>query len=211
MKTRPILGDGILGILALVCFAAVVILFAPENEQVWDWFIQVAATGIGTILAAAAGIALFNYQSQKTAESREEQLLTALAGETQATQNTLSEEPSKFKMPDGTIEHVILVRLTFLVAEEAIKSGVFTSNEARLLAGLIGILQVHNDEVYFILSTRTGLDKTGVVQGEATHYSIAELKLRQEDIRRRSAQLLRDLEEEGIKVPAAPNQANSAK
>lgn len=209
LKARPILAVGILGILALVCCSAVVVLFAPAKEQVWDWFMQVAATVIGTILAVQVGIGLFNYQSRKTDETREEQLLTALAGEIQGNQNTLSGAPSAFKIPDGTIERVILVRLTFLVAEEAIKSGFFTSDEARFLSELIGRLHVHNDEVYFILSTRTGLDSTGVIQGEATRSNIEELKLRQEDIGTRSAKLLRDLQEAGIKVPAAPNQANS--
>jgi hypothetical protein len=187
------------------------VLWCFANEQpIWDWFIQAAATLIGTILAVAGGLWLFNYQASKTDETREEQLLTNLAGETQANLDTLNAQPSAFERSDGTIDHLILVSLTFIVAEEAIKSGVFTSDEARLLSKLIGRLRVHNDEVYFILSTRTGLSATGVVQGNANSYMIAELKLRQKEIRESSAELLKYLEEADIKVPTTQNQADSS-
>jgi hypothetical protein len=170
----------------------------------------VAAAIIGTILAVAVGIGLFNYQSQKRDDAREGQLLTVLAGETQANLNTLNGQPSRIKSREGIIDCVILLRLNFLVAEEAIRSGVFTSDEARFLSELIGLLQVHNNEVYSILSTRTGLDETGVVQGEASRYQITDLKLRQADIRKRSMCLLKDLKAEGIKVSVTPNQATSS-
>jgi len=202
---KPIAIVLVASVCAAALFTLVFWLFADEQQPLWNWFIQLAATLFGTVLAVAGGLWLFNYQASKTDETREEQLLKTLAGETQANLNILSDEPSAFETLDRTIDHVVLIRLRFLVAEQAIKSGVFTSDEARFLSELIGHLQVHNDEVYFILSTRTGMDSTGVVQGKATSYMIAELKLRQEHIRTRSAQLLKDLEEEGIKVPATPD------
>jgi hypothetical protein len=194
---------------ALVLFTSLFWRFA-NAQFIWEWFIQVAATLIGTILGVAVAIGLFSYQSQKRDEAREEQLLTTLAGETQSNLNTLNGQPSVFESREGIIDCVILLRLTFLVAEEAIKSGVFSPDEARFLSELFGQLQAHNNEVDSILSRRTGLDETGVVQGEASHYEIAELKLRQGDIRKRSMDLLQDLEAAGIKVPVTPNQATSS-
>jgi uncharacterized membrane protein YccC len=195
---------------AAVIFTVVFRLFADEQQPVWDWFVQLAATLIGTILAVAGGLWLFNYQSRKTDENREEQLLTNLAGETQANQNILNQRASEYRTREGTTEHVILVRLSFLVAQEALRSGVFTSNEARFLSELIGELQTHNEEVRNILSTRTGLESTGVIQGSASRYDISDLQLRQKGIRKSSAKLLQELEKEGIEVPVAPNLANSA-
>jgi hypothetical protein len=192
------------GVYASVLFTALFWRFADE-KPIWEWLLQVAATLIGTILAVAVGLWLFHHQARKTDEAREEQLLTTLAGETQANLNILSGQPSRFESSDGTIDCVVLIRLGFLVAEEAVRSGVFTSDEARLLSELISNLQVHNDEVHSIKSTRTGLTSTGVVQGEATGYMIEELKLRQEDIRTRSERLLKYLEEADIKVPSTPD------
>jgi hypothetical protein len=188
--------------------------FADE-QPIWDWLFEVAAAFIGTIAAVAVGVYLFNYQSQRADEKREEQLLTVLAGETQANLDTLSQAPSTLKRADGeVVGSVILVRLMFLAAEEAIRSGVFTSKETLFLSKLIANLQIHNEEVSFILSARRGLDETGQVEiepahEEAIHYMVIELTLRQADIRTHSKELLRILEEEGIKGPATPDEGTA--
>jgi len=188
--------------------------FADE-QPIWDWLFQVTATFIGAISAVAVGVYLFNYQSQRADEKREKQLLTVLAGETQANLDTLRQDPSTLKRADGeVVGSVILVRLMFLAAEEAIRSGVFTSQETLFLSKLIANLQIHNDEVCFILSARIGPDETGHVEidpahQEVIHYMVLELTLRQDEVRKRSKHLLQILEEEGIKGPTTPNEATA--
>jgi hypothetical protein len=67
-------------IYAAVVFTEVLLLSRPSS-QLWDWFIELAATLIAATLAVGVGIVLFTYQSQKTEEQRRKQILTALAAE----------------------------------------------------------------------------------------------------------------------------------
>jgi hypothetical protein len=203
--TRPFITRGrVLGCVVALCVVVVISerFYDHSTDALIEWLSTLLGTIIGASLTAGFGIWLFFFQSHREDEDKEIQLLTALAGETQSIFDTLNRPDSARPIwgPDGqVIDQVVTVPLPTLVAQEAMRSGVFYSSEVLLLSNIIGRIQIHNNVLFFILSAQVG-----VVHSETLQYLINELKWRQEDISESSALLLEHLESEGIQVPLTP-------
>jgi len=191
----------IVGIVVVFAFELLTTLFGsvPDETPLWSWLTQVSATLLGTIAGVAVGLWLFEYQSHKADETKEDQLLTALAGETQSILNILQGPVRPIWGPGGLVlDEVVTVSLPTLVAQEAIRSGVFYSSEVLLLSNIVDHLQIHNNLLFFILSAQVG-----TVYRATLENLLQELKSRQRDICQSSRSLLTHLESVGIRVPSS--------
>jgi hypothetical protein len=130
------------------------------RAELWDWLI----TGMATLLSLVIALGIFEYQSWRADEDKQDQFLTALAGELQANLDSLrSKDRTKLHgRIFGHEQHYIpiaearLVRLPPLVIESAISSGLFDAYDTLVLTHIARALIVHNAEVEFLLSIRSG-------------------------------------------------------
>ena len=107
----------IAGVYAFVCFSALVFRFAPEQEQIWDWFIQATAVFIGALLALAIGVGQFGYQQREIADTRREEFRALVRAELEETVQRLQGSGATAREPTA-LDHVKPLAL-----EEAVRSG----------------------------------------------------------------------------------------
>jgi hypothetical protein len=131
----------------------------------WDWLNTFVATGLSVI----AGVLLYRHQTDRAEKQREDQLLTALAGELGACLGMLRGRPTPILVPTGTktdeegnsirtfapVEEAVLAHLPAVAVQEALRSAVFDYEDSRLLSNIAGHIHVHNSEVSFVLSGRS--------------------------------------------------------
>jgi hypothetical protein len=184
----------------------------------WDWL----NTFVATPLSVFAGVLLYRHQTNRAAKEREDQLLTAPAGELRSCLGILRERPTPFRVPVGIksdtqgqtvftvadIGNAVLVPLPKVIVEEALRIAVFNYSDSLLLSNAAGYIRVHNSNVSFILSARENLvTQTMLLSLQRT---LQELNQRQNAIRADCEALLRHLASEGIEISENPKWNSTA-
>ena len=198
-----------MAVLSAEIFTQILLETRPRAE-LWDWLITFVATGLSALLA----LGLFGYQSWQTERDRQNQLLAALAGELQSNLDIIRSEHrtpfisrgtkpgSYFKYADAK-----LIRLDPIVLVETIRSGVFDAADVYRLTRIVRELQVHNDDIGYLLSLRSAPSTNN--DANAIVLATKELDQRQALIESMCQDLLDFMVLEGIRVPTPPGEEGS--
>jgi hypothetical protein len=180
-----------------------VLLETQPREELWEWFI----TGMATILSLIFALGLFEYQSWRADKYKRAQILTALAGELRSNIGSMR---SPHRTPlFGRVERqggyavvrigeARLVRTPPVLAQAAISSGLFDAEETLILTKIVRELLVHDTEIDFLLSIRSGEHNLYTVW-----YASQELDERQERLTELFEEIIENLRQQGVEAPPA--------
>ena len=152
---------------AFSAIGLVAVFYSALTFDFWDW----PNTFVATTLYVFSGDLLYRHQADKTAKEREDQLLTALAGELRSCLEVLRGRPTPFQVSVNTksdaqgrtvfalanVGNAVLMPLPKVVIEEALRSAMFDYSDSLLLSNIAAHIRVHDSEVSFILSARENL------------------------------------------------------
>jgi hypothetical protein len=129
-----------------VCFSVLVFRFAPEQEQIWDWFIQATAVFIGALLALAIGVGQFGYQQREIADTRREEFRALVRAELEETVQRLQGSGATAREPTA-LDHVKPLAL-----EEAVRSGLLPPSFSKELMSVARQFYIYNNKVFDTLA-----------------------------------------------------------
>jgi len=210
--SEPGIRRAIIAVVAAVLAAGLftkILLETRPRAEFWEWLITLAGTG----LAALFAVGVFEYQSRQNERDRQKKLLVALAAELQSNLDIIrSEHRTPFitrdQRPGAKTRYVKyadakLVPMPPIVAEAAIRSGVFDAHDVYLLTRIVRGLHIHNSEVSYLLSIRSNPDP-GLA--DAVIATTKDRDGRQKTIEKGCKELIEFLrEQEGIEVPISLN------
>ena len=137
-------------ILFALAYALLVHTMAPG--EAWSWWHTFVATIVSIVFAGAIGIALFNYQTKISDDSRREELRSALATDLSHTIYILEKgEPMTIKLSASSpAEKMIITYIPPLIIENAAQSGLFSSSETSSLLLQARRINLYNAQVSYL-------------------------------------------------------------
>jgi hypothetical protein len=145
----------IVALVSAIVFTLVIGIFNPERR--WDWLLTLVATSISALFAVAAGIWLFNFQTNAKNDSRTAQLRYAVDVELKETLKALqSADGLNIPFSDGTTENVVITHLSSLALEEAARSTLFNAETTSNMTTLARCIRAYNMKVSYLLVIMSG-------------------------------------------------------
>jgi hypothetical protein len=175
----------------------VVTVVGNEGNQL-DWFIQIAATFVGALLAFAGGIWLYRLQEQDREEKLEKRLGTRVAVEAKMNLWLLESGPSSLiDESTGPVEEkVVLVMLSREALTDLIRNDVTEPDDAMRAMNYEGSINVHNMQIQALLNARSSPLPSHTFQTISK-----DIARRQENLRVDFRALVQSLREQGLEVP----------
>jgi hypothetical protein len=147
-------------ILAGLAAAVITLVVSYEDpRELGEWFRTLAATLLSTLFAVAAGIWLFNRQTEVADERRREQLVEGLIAEVENLKDEVIADtnPAAFTpviTESGNFCQVLLPEgLELITFDDAIRSGLLPTNVTVQLINLAGFVRAYNSRVRRAQST----------------------------------------------------------
>jgi len=120
-------------------------IFTRVPAQNWDWWNQLAATFFSVAFAAAVGVWLYSWQTERANADRRNELRAAQVIGIFDMWDLLDDNNLQtVPLPDGTEAKVLLTYLQPMVYEESVKSGLFDASEAMTLSRLSAAMYIYN-------------------------------------------------------------------
>ena len=191
----------VVALLLAALFTLVLLSWRPR-EELWEWII----TGIATLLSLVFALGVFEYQGWRNDEHKRNQFLAALVGELRSTIDSMRSEDrtpiyGRVLEQEGDAKVYLgdarLVRVPPVAAQAAISSALFDAEETWLLTRIVRELLVHDTEVDFLLSTRSGEHHSDTLK-----YAKDDLEQRQTAIATWCEEIIENLRQQGIEAPS---------
>ena len=176
-----------------VAGTALILMF--DHAAFMSWISTLVATFVGAVLALAVGIGLFNYQAGETDRKRQSQLLEALAAELQANLDLLRSGRLHLIEAGDKEWKLALVHLQPLIIEEAVRSGVFDSEDTHKFIHLERAIRSYNADVSYVLNMRSVL-----LHRRAYEHVVKGLIEQQKWITEACESMLESLERRGLRM-----------
>lgn len=150
--------ETIAAIAAVIVAAYTFLLMRYKRSEMWAWLHNFIATLISIIFVLIIGIFLFNYQSKRSEDTKKQYMSRMLSSEIENNIELLKKEPTLTVSfaTEGRTEKVLFAYPSSLVLQDAIRSGLFPSQEVRRMVVLEHNIALYNNLLTSLLSFLTG-------------------------------------------------------